>query len=235
MRAEHGERFPRRRSSFLLRLQKPQVAERERKKSYVEKVKHRMLRAADIHIYRKPFLEYGAQERTLHCRLSLVVCRPQKVSQVIPRGIKEGVRHVGFPAGLAAALRALHFVKRFYGCQGRHPRSRGTEVFYERQLHRQISLRDCNPSGILNFASSKFWVLGSCPSGRRVGFRVFRSLLTCLTKNERNGRPPIPLTRNKPVPETVLRHAPSAYGFGDFPFRLLAFGAIKFTRTNKVS
>ncbi len=71
------------------------------------------------------------------------------IAQEVPARVQEGVRHVGLPARLTPAARALGAVPLLHAGQRRHARVVGLEVLDPREHHRQVLFRDRHGSALV--------------------------------------------------------------------------------------
>ena len=114
----------------------PQLVQHHGDEARVQQMQHGVLVAADVGRDREPLLRPRRVERP-------VVELGARVAQVVPRRVEEGVAHVGLaPAPLAADRARARGTSSSWRASGEMPVSSGREVLDDRELDRQVLLRD---------------------------------------------------------------------------------------------
>ena len=119
----------------LVEGQVAEVVEHHGDEPRVQQVQHRVLVAADVAVHREPLAGARRVERP-------VVELGARVAQVVPRRVEERVAHVGLAPAALAAHRAGRVVPLLVPRQRGDAAVVGGEVLDQRELDRQVLLRD---------------------------------------------------------------------------------------------
>ena len=126
VRAEARERF--------LEVEVAAVVQRHRDEARIQQMQHGVLVAADVGRDRQPALRERAIERD-------IAAIGARIAQEIPGAVEKVVGDVSLAATHDAALRTGHAIPLIVARERRNAAVIGTEIFDQRQQHRQLFLR----------------------------------------------------------------------------------------------